>query len=262
MFLIYLILGLVAGFLAGLLGVGGGLVIVPVLAMAFAARGVDPRVIQHLALGTSLGSIILTGLVSAYAHYRRGAVNTVALERITPGIVAGTLLGTVLAAHLATRDLVIVFVLFEFAVGTQMLLGFRPKPERGLPGWAGSSAAGAGIGMLSSLVGIGGGTLSVPFLAWSNRPLREAVGTSAALGVPIALAGSLGYVLNGWSNPHLPPWSLGYLYVPALLGIVAGSVLTAPAGAWLAHRLPVKMLRRIFALLLYALAAKMAYSLL
>ncbi|MEW5790120.1 MAG: sulfite exporter TauE/SafE family protein [Pseudomonadota bacterium] len=260
--LLYLATGLGAGFLAGLLGVGGGLVIVPVLSFLFAAQGFAAGQIMHLALGTSLASIVFTSIASLRAHHRHGAVDWRAWGGLAPGIVVGTLLGTVLAAGLPTRPLVLIFVVFEFYVATQMLLGFRPRPERRLPGRAGLTAAGGVIGGVSSLVGIGGGTLSVPFLSWCNVPLHRAIGTSAALGLPIAVAGALGYGLNGMAAERLPAYSLGFVYLPALAGLVLGSVLTAPLGARLAHRLPVSALKKGFAVLLYTLAVRMAFSLL
>lgn len=259
---LYLATGLVAGFLAGLFGVGGGLIIVPMLTFVFVAQHFPAEHIVHLALGTSLASIIFTSLSSIRAHHSHGAVHWHALKRITPGIVLGTLAGTVLAAHLETRALTIVFVLFVFYVATQILLGFRPKPSRALPGMAGMSFAGSVIGAVSSLVGIGGGTLSVPFLTWCNLALPRAIGTSAAIGLPIALAGAAGYVANGFGEPGLPDYAIGFVYLPALGGVLLGSIMTAPLGARLTHSLPVDRLRRMFAVLLYVIGARMAWQLL
>ncbi|MEK8089526.1 sulfite exporter TauE/SafE family protein [Thermithiobacillus plumbiphilus] len=261
MILLYLAAGAFAGLLAGLFGVGGGLVIVPVLSFIFAAEGFPEAQILHLALGTSLASILFTGFVSARAHDRRGAVNWRVLKGVTPGVLIGTFAGSALAAHLHSRPLAIFFIVFEFYVATQMLLGFRPRPERQLPGLWGLTLAGLVIGVVSSLVGIGGGTLSVPFLSWSNVSLPVAIGTSAAIGLPIALAGALGYALNGLGTAGLPDYSIGFVYLPALLGLVLASMLTAPLGARLAHRLPVLHLKRLFALLLYLLAIRMAFEL-
>ncbi len=257
----YIALGLFAGLVAGLLGVGGGLIIVPVLAFIFAAHHFPPEHLLHLALGTSLASIVFTSISSFRAHHAHGAVNWRVWREITPGIVIGTLLGTVLAAQLSTQFLKGFFVLFLFYVGTQMLLDIRPKASRSLPGLLGMFLAGNVIGAVSSLVGIGGGTLSVPFMTWCNVALHQAIGTSAAIGLPIALAGTIGYVSNGLAVSHLPAYSVGFVYLPALVAIVLGSVLTAPLGAALAHRLPVKKLKKIFALLLYTLGIRMAISL-
>ena len=259
--LLYIAVGLFAGFLAGLLGVGGGLVIVPVLAFIFAAQHFPEAHILHFALGTSLASIIFTSVFSVRAHHAHGAVNWGVMRTITPGIVTGTLLGTWLAAGLSTVFLKIFFVLFVFYAGTQMLLNIKPKPARQLPGLAGMFAVGNVIGGVSALVGIGGGTLSVPFMTWCNIKMHEAIGTSAAIGFPIALSGAIGYAANGLAVSGLPQYSLGFIYLPALMLVVLGSTLTAPLGAKLAHRLPVDKLKKIFAILLYILGARMAFSL-
>ena len=254
---LYLGLGAVAGVLAGLLGIGGGLVIVPMLVFALAWQGVAPEYLMHLALGTSLATIIFTAVSSALAHHRRGAVQWKVVRGIAPGILAGTLGGTFVAAALSTDFLQIFFALFLFFVAWQMLSGRKPNPNRELPGAAGMLGAGGVIGVFSSLVGIGGGTLSVPFLVWCNVGLHRAIGTSAAIGFPIAVAGTLGYLLNGLRATPLPEYSLGFIYLPALVGIVAASVLTAPLGVSLAHSLPVDKLKKIFAVLLIAVATRM-----
>lgn len=253
-------LGLVVGFIAGLLGVGGGLVIVPVLIMMLHAQGLATGLEPQLALGTSLASILFTSLSSVSAHHRHGAVEWPLVRRITPGIVLGTLVGALLAAQMSARVLKVFFVAFLFYAAIQMWLHFKPAPHRGLPGRAGTTLAGGVIGAVSSWVGIGGGTLSVPFMLWHNVPLHRAIATAAAIGFPIAIAGALGYVAGGWDTSGLPAGSLGFVYLPALAGIVAGSVLTVPLGARTAHRLPVRPLKRIFALLLMALALRMAWT--
>lgn len=258
--LAYLALGLFAGFVAGLLGVGGGLIIVPVLVFIFTAHHFPDAYVVHLALGTSLASIVFTSISSFRAHHAHGAVDWKVWREVTPGIVTGTLLGSVLAAYLSTQFLKIFFVLFLFYVGTQMLLDIKPKASRQLPGLSGMFAAGNVIGSVSSLVGIGGGTLSVPFMTWCNVQLHRAIGTSSAIGFPIAVAGAVGYVANGWAVPGLPEHSIGFVYWPALAAIAVASVLTAPLGAKMAHRLPVKKLKKIFAVLLYTLGIRMAWS--
>lgn len=260
--LLYLVTGVIAGFLAGLLGIGGGLVIVPVLAFIFTAQHFPAGQVMHLALGTSLASILFTSVSSLRAHHTHDAVNWQVVRDITPGIIAGTLGGTVVAAQLSTAFLKAFFVVFLYYVATQMIMNIKPKPSRELPGAMGLFSAGSVIGAVSSLVGIGGGTLSVPFMTWCNVRLHQAVGTSAAIGFPIAAAGAAGYIANGWMRDALPAHSLGFVYLPALAGLVAASVLTAPLGARLAHRLPVARLKRFFALLLYALGTRMLLSLL
>ena len=257
----YIGLGLFAGFVAGLLGVGGGLIIVPVLTFIFAAHHFPESYVVHLALGTSLASIAFTSISSFRAHHAHGAVNWKIWREVTPGIITGTLLGSVLAAHLSTHFLKVFFVVFLFYVGTQMILDIKPKAARDLPGLPGMFGAGNVIGAVSSLVGIGGGTLSVPFMTWCNVKLHQAIGTSAAIGFPIAVAGTVGYIANGMRIEGLPEHSLGFVYLPALAAIAVASVLTAPFGAKVAHRLPVKKLKKIFAVLLYTLGVRMAWSL-
>lgn len=254
-------LGLTVGFVAGLLGVGGGLIIVPVLIFLFHAHGIAVGLEPQLALGTSLASILFTSVSSVRAHHRHGAVEWPLVWRIAPGIVAGTLTGALLATQMPAQVLKIFFVAFLFYAAMQMWLDFKPAPHRNLPGVWGTTLAGGVIGIVSSWVGIGGGTLSVPFMLWHNVPLHRAIATSAAIGFPIALAGAVGYILGGWDASGLPEHSLGFVYLPALAGIVLGSVLTAPLGARTAHRLPVRPLKRIFALLLCALATRMLISL-
>ncbi|MBW8366217.1 MAG: sulfite exporter TauE/SafE family protein [Rhizobium sp.] len=253
-------LGLVVGFVAGLLGVGGGLIIVPVLIMLLHTHGQAVGMEPQLALGTSLATILFTSLSSVRAHHRRGAVEWPLVRRIAPGIVLGTLAGAALAARMPATVLKIFFVVFLFYAAIQMWLDFKPAPHRGLPGRMGTSLTGGVIGVMSSWVGIGGGTLSVPFMLWHNVPLHRAIATSAAIGFPIAFAGAAGYVLGGWTASGLPAGSLGFVYLPALVGIVLGSVLTAPLGARTAHRLPVRPLKRVFALLLFTLALRMVWT--
>ena len=253
-------LGLVVGFVAGLLGVGGGLIIVPVLIFLLHAQELAAGMEPQLALGTSLASILFTSLSSVRAHHRHGAVVWPLLWRIAPGIVLGTLAGAVLAAQMPAMLLKLFFTAFLFYAAIQMWLDFKPAPHRGLPGQAAMTLAGGVIGAVSSWVGIGGGTLSVPFMLWHNVPLHRAIATSAAIGFPIAVAGAAGYVLGGWGVSGLPAGSFGFVYLPALLGIVLGSVLTAPLGARTAHRLPARPLKRVFALLLMVLALRMAWT--
>jgi uncharacterized protein len=255
--LLYLAVGAFAGFLAGLLGIGGGLVIVPALVFIFAAQGFPAEYLMHFALGTSLASILFTSVSSVRAHQAHGAVEWRVVRGVAPGIVVGTLLGTLLAAQLSTYFLKVFFIVFIYYVAVQMLLNIKPKPSRQIPGLAGLFAAGGVIGGVSSLVGIGGGTLSVPFMTWCNIKLHQAIGTSAAIGFPIAAAGAVGFWLNGAALENLPAYSWGFVYLPGLAGLVVASVLTAPFGARLAHRLPVARLKKIFAVLLLLLGTRM-----
>jgi len=255
--LLYLAAGSVAGFLAGLLGVGGGVVIVPILLFIFTAQHFPPDHMIHLAIGTSLASIMFTSVSSLRAHHTHGAVNWRIVKHITPGILLGTLAGTFLVAKLPAGLLKGFFIVFLFYVATQLLLNLKPKPTRQLPGTGGMVVAGGIIGLVSSFVGIGGGALSVPFMTWSNVKMHNAIGTSAAIGFPIAVAGTIGYVFNGWSIQHLPHWSLGFVHLPSLAGLVVASMLVAPFGARAAHKLPVATLKKTFAVFLYIIGTKL-----
>ncbi len=255
--LVYVAVGGLAGVLAGLLGVGGGVVIVPMLALVFSAQHMPPAFVLHLAVGTSLASIVFTSVSSVRAHHGRGAVDWQVVRRVTPGIVVGTLAGSSLAARLSGRLLEGLFVAFLFFVAVQLILDVKPRPSRQLPGAGGMFGAGSVIGAVSSLVGIGGGSMSVPFLVWCNVSVRNAIGTSAAIGFPVALAGAVGYAANGLGVEALPPHSVGFVYLPALLGVALVSVLTAPFGARLAHALPVAHLKKAFALLLAVVGTRM-----
>ncbi len=257
LFLLYLCLGSFVGIIAGLLGIGGGLVIVPLLSFTFAIQGVPAESILHLALGTSLASIIFTSISSLRAHHSHQAVLWPVVVKITPGIIAGTYFGSWIAAHLSTGFLKVFFGFFLLYAATQMLLGYKPKPSRELPKSPMMIFAGGIIGIFSSLVGIGGGTLSVPFLVFHNTVIQKAIGTSSAIGLPIALAGTAGYIVHGWGVAGLPQGSFGYVYLTPLVGIVLASVCTAPIGARLTHRLPVARLKKIFAVLLYLVSIKM-----
>lgn len=256
----YLCCGAVVGVLAGLLGVGGGTVIVPMLVAVFPAQGVPAEYVQQMALGTSLASIMFTSIASARAHHARGAVQWNIFKEITPGILLGTFFGGLLAAHLPTMFLKIFFICFLFTIAAQMISSYRPPATRNMPGALGTAAAGGVIGMVSSFVGIGGGSLSVPFMTFCNVPIHTAVGTSAAIGFPIAVAGTLGYVVGGWGRPGLPEFSLGFVQLWALFGIAAASFFTAPLGVRLSHSLPTKKLKRYFAIFLIIVALKMLWD--
>lgn len=253
----YLVLGALAGLFAGMLGIGGAMIIVPPLALMLEAQHLPREHVLHLAVGTGMATILFTSLSSARAHAARGAVRwPIALE-ITPGILVGGVVGALVANRFSTRALAIYFTAFVFLMAVNMALDLRPKPSREPPGALGMFAAGTVIGGLSSLVAIGGAVMSVPFMLYCNVPITQAVGTAAAIGFPIALGGTIGYLYTGWNASGLPPWSLGYVYLPALAGVTIASVLTAPLGARLAHRVPGRLLKRIFAALLFVLAARM-----
>jgi uncharacterized membrane protein YfcA len=260
--LAYLPVGLAVGFFAGLLGIGGGLMIVTALVFMFQAQGFPAQHLLHVALGTSIASIVFTSLSSVRAHQHHGAVRWDIVRATLVGIVIGTLLGTVFADAMPSRHLAIFFTVFVYYSAVQMWLDRKPKATRQLPGMAGMTAAGLGVGALSSLVGAGGGVLTIPMMTMCNVPMRQAIGTSAALGLPIAAAGAVGYIATGLNAAHVPAPHLGYVYLPALVGIVFGTFVTVPFGARAAHRLPVPVLKRVFAVILFLLASKMLWTLL
>lgn len=254
-------LGTVTGFLAGLLGIGGGMLMVPFLTWILGARGVDAGLAVKMAIATSMATILFTSLSSVRAHHARGAVRWDLLRTLAPGLVIGGLLaGAGLFAMLKGQGLALFFALFIGFSATQMLLDRKPRPSRQMPGPAGQTAVGTGIGLVSGLVGAGGAFVSVPFMTWCNVPIRQAVGTSAALGFPIALANTVGYLIAGRSLPPALPGALGYLYLPALLIIALASVAMAPLGARVAHGTDTVRLKRLFACLLFGLAAYMAWQ--
>ena len=253
----YLLTGIASGFLAGLLGVGGGLVIVPTLTLVFAATHFHAGHAMHFAIATSLACILFTSVSSIHAHNRRNAVDWAVFRHISPGILAGTFFGSLLGTRLPPLFLKDFFALFACFAAIRLFFDMKPGTVRKLPGIVGMTASGMLIGVISSLVGIGGGSLSVPFLNWCNMKMIDAIGTSTAIGFPIAVAGTLGYAIAGFSFEGLKEYSLGYVYLPALFFLAAGSVLAAPFGARLAHRLPQARLRKIFALLLLLIGARM-----
>jgi uncharacterized membrane protein YfcA len=253
----YLVLGVIAGFLAGLFGVGGGLVLVPVLLLLFDAQHFTAAHTLHLALGTSMATILFTSVASMRKHHQHGAVNWKVVRNITPGILLGTGIGALTASLIPVKGLGLFFALFVYFAAAQILLDKRPHPSRQLPGFGGMSLTGTLTGWLSSLVSIGGGTIVVPFLIWCNVPIRHAIGTAAAIGFPIAVGGALGYITVGWNAADLPEPHLGYVYLPALLWVAFATVFTAPLGAKAAHRMKVELLRKLFAVLLIVLATKL-----
>ncbi len=258
--LLYTLLGVVAGVLAGLLGIGGGLIIVPVLVFAFAAQGFPQESLMHLAVATSLASVVFTAVSSAMAHHRRGTVHWPVVGGLAPGIICGALLAGAGARFLSGDLLRMLFGVFACAAAVNMAWERGPVGQRDLPGAAGLFTAGGIIGAISALIGIGGGTMTVPFLAWCRVDMRTAVGSSAACGFPIALAGAVAMSVSGWNISQLPPWSTGFVYWPAACTVGLVSVCAAPLGVRLAHWLPVRTLRRVFAVLLVLVGIKLVMS--
>ena len=256
----YVVAGGAVGFLAGLLGIGGGMTLVPILAALFSAQGFAPDRIVHMALATSMASIIFTSMASVREHWKLGGVNIQIVKRMVPGVVAGSLIATVAAGWIPQRHLALSFSLIVFLGATQILLNKKPAAARELPSAGPLFFVGTIIGAISGLVSAGGAFLSIPFMLWCGVPMRTTIGTAAMIGVPLAVVGAVGYIISGWSVPNLPSDTIGFISLTALAGLVCGSVVTAPYGARMAHRLPVTTLKRIFGCLLYLLAAKMLWT--
>ncbi len=252
---LYAVTGIVAGFLAGLFGVGGGLIIVPALMYCFFLQGFDPSISMHIAIGTSLATIILTSISSTRAHHAHGAVQWIIVKRMVLGIFIGALLGALLAKNLKAEVLKTIFAVFEIFIAFKLLSNLKTTTHRGnLPKTWGLMAAAVLISVISALVGIGGGSLSVPFLRWTGLSMQKAVATSAAFGLPIAIAGTLSFMWTGSGNLLLPEYSVGFIYLPALLTVGLLSILLAPLGARCAHGLPAATLQKVFAASLFIVA--------
>lgn len=258
----FLLLGSFVGFMAGLLGIGGGGIMVPVLTSIFLLQGVPVENVMHLALGSSMASIIITSISSLSAHHSKGGVVWNVVKGMVPGIIVGTFAATFLVSHISSIYLALFFSIFMAYVSIQMFLNKKPKPSRNLTGSTGLLIAGSGIGAISALVSIGGGSLTVPYLTWQNVDIKKAIGTSAAIGLPISIAGTLGYVINGWETYSMGSYTFGFIYIPAVLLISVASFFTAPYGAKLAHRLNVSILKKVFSVLLIILSIKMLISIL
>ncbi|MFC3284815.1 sulfite exporter TauE/SafE family protein [Litchfieldella rifensis] len=246
----YLVLGALAGTLAGVFGVGGGLIIVPALVLAFELQDVEPAVTMHLAVGTSLATIVVTGASSTWGHIQKGSVHRHWFLALLPGLMLGAVAGVFVAGSLSGGLLGTLFGLFVVVVAVRMALGLAPRPGSTAPGRLAMGLAGVVIGGISALFGIGGGTLTVPWLSRAGARMTEAVGTSAACGLPIAIFGALTFIVVGWGNPELPTWAIGFVAWPAFLGIVLTSVPFARLGVRLAHVLSARVLRLAFATLL------------
>lgn len=254
-----LVLGAMGGFLAGLLGIGGGMFLVPALTWMFALLGMGGDEVVKVAIASSLATIMMTSLSSIRAHHRRGAIEWSIVRNIAPGLLIGAVVGAQFARFIPGQWMAWFFAVFVGYSGAQMLLDKKPSPGRGLPGQGAQAGVGAGIGVLSALLGAGGGFLSVPFMVWCNVAIHRAVATSAALGLPIAVAGTVGYVISGWGRVESLPNTIGYLHWPTIVLISLCSVCFAPLGARAAHQMNVKQLKRAFGVLLLVLATYMAF---
>lgn len=252
------LIGCCSGFLAGLLGIGGGMLMVPFLSLILTQRGVAGDLAVKMAIATAMATILFTALSTLRAHHRRGAVRWDIVRGLAPGIAIGGLAaGAGIFTLLKGQALALFFAVFVAFSATQMLRMRTPRPSRQMPGPLGQTAVGGAIGFLSGLVGAGGAFIAVPFMTWCNVPIHNAVATGAVIGVPIALANSVGYLIAGWTLAPALPGALGYLYIPALAVMALSSMSLAPLGARAAHALDMRQLRRIFAVLLYGLGADM-----
>ncbi|QEY26118.1 sulfite exporter TauE/SafE family protein [Neisseria zalophi] len=262
--IVMLAVGSFAGFIAGLLGIGGGMIVVPVMLWVLQFQGLDQMAhAQHLAVGTSFAVMVFTTFSSLMAQKRKGFVDWQVVIHMAPGMIVGALVGSSVAKYIPNKSLQIFFIVFAVFMAVKTLLDMKPKSKpqpqssRGLPGKVGLSGTGILFGVISSLVGIAGGSLSVPFLMYCNVPVHKAVGTSAGLAWPIALSGALGYLYSGWNVSGLPAGTLGFWYLPAVAILSAATVIFAPIGVKAAHKLPPAKLKLAFAILLLAIALRM-----
>lgn len=252
--------GSAAGFLAGLLGVGGGTIIVPIVLWLLHKQGVISNYTQHIALGTSFAIMIFTTISSALAQHRKKSINWHIVKYLSPAMIMGSLIGSGLAKYLPTTFLKIFFIIFLYLIAVQMLLKFKPKPTHELPKPIGLFTTGNTIGLLSSWVGIGGGSLSVPFMTYCNVPIHIATGTSAALAWTMSLSGFIGYLYTGWNVVGLPEHTLGFIYLPAVAVLAICTMVIAPLGVKVSHQLPPDKLKMTMGILLFLIATQMVWK--
>lgn len=253
----YVAIGAAVGFFAGMLGIGGGAIMVPLLVILFDAQGLPKSHILHLAVGTGMATILFTSVASVRAHASRGAIRWDIARNVTPGILLGGLVGSWIASFIPPLVFAALFTAVIYIAATNLLIDRKPKPSREAPGFVGMSVFGFVVSAASAFAAIGGAFLTVPFMLWCNVPMLPAIGTAAVIGFPIALSGTVGFIATGLRETGLPPYTVGFVYLPALAGIVVTSMLMAPVGAAAAHRLPTVWLKRIFAVLFYVMATKM-----
>ncbi len=257
--LLYGIVGAIAGFLAGMLGIGGGLILVPTLIFIFSSLGFSSEIITQLALGSALATIAFTAGSAVYTHHKAKMIDWPIVLKLAPALALGAYLGSLLIYLFSKLYWNYLFGSFCIFMSLKMMVHWKPHPGRQLPTWPWLSAAGVLIGSISSLLGIGGGTLIVPFLSWRQVPIKRAIGASSACGLLISIGGSFGYLSTGWGTPNLPQFSLGFIYIPALTGIVATSIFFAHLGAKATHSLPVIQIKRVFSILLALIGAKFLF---
>lgn len=260
--LIYIAFGALVGVWAGLLGAGGAVILVPLLHVTLAWQGVDPSHIHHMAIATTMANILFTSSMATFAHHKRGAVPWKTVIWMVPGILAGSFLGSYATTYIQAAPLTLAFGVFLLYAGSQMWVPIKPKASRHMPGVSGQIAMGFAIGAVSGLLGIGGAALTTIALLVCGLPLLQVIAASGAFGFFIAVAGCIGYALTAWNHPGLPAYSLGFIYLPALVGLVPASMLLAPVGVRLSHTLPQRTLRRVMGTFLLVMAARMIYGVL
>jgi len=257
---LYLATGSIAGMLAGLLGVGGGLFIVPVLLFLLPVAGIESEQLMTICVATSLCTIVITSLSSVLAHHKHRAIIWPVFWRFVPGISLGALLGAIIADQVSQQLLKSLFGISVVLIAFKMLFHLQPKATSQVPGFTGLATSGTLIGCLSAMIGIGGGALIVPLLNYWKTPMAKAVATSATCGLPIAIAGTAGFIITGLDQTNLPLYSSGYVYWPAVFGIISTSVLFAPIGAKFAHKIPAKLLSQLFAIFLLIVGGKVLFA--
>ncbi len=257
-FIILVLLGMVVGFFAGLLGIGGGAIMVPALTTYFLWQGFDPAVVVHLALATSMSCIVINAIISIRTHQQHQAVIWSITAKISPAVLIGSALATYFVVQISSKTIALIFMLLMLAVALQMMIGFKPRSKASLEISSFEVVpVGFLIGFLSALIAIGGGSLTVPYLTWHQINIKKAIATAASIGLPLAMAGCFVYVIKGIGHTNLPDQVMGYIYWPATLAISIGSLITTSLGAHLTHRLPVQLLKRVFAALIVLLAIRM-----
>lgn len=258
--LLLLISGSIAGFIAGLFGIGGGIIVIPVTLWVLNSQQVNQEHIQHIAIGTSFTVMLFTTFVSSLAQYKQKAILWSVLKPMAPGIILGSFTGSFLASYIPSKNLQVVFIAFCYLIALRTLLGFKAKSSWSLPGKAGLFGVSSSIGTLSSLLGIGGGILNVPFMLASKIPIKQAIGTSAALSWTISLIGVISYLILGLKTPNLPEGTLGFCYLPIAITLAITTSLFAPLGVKLAHKLPSKFLQSLFAILILVVSTQILFK--
>lgn len=256
-FFTFILIGIFTGTLSGLLGVGGGIVVVPALVFTFAALDFPMSILMHLAAGTSLAVMIFTSIASLHSHIKHGVTIYPIFKKLIIGIIVGVISGAIVADFLHSGILRIIFAIFIILIALRILSGAEPKPHRQLPGKLLTNAVSFVIGFKSGLLGAGGGVLSMPFLTACNVNIRDAVGVSAACSLLISLVGTISLMITGLHEPNLPAHSIGFIYLPAFIGIGIMSPIFARIGAYYSYKIPAKKLKMIFAVFILVVGIKL-----